>query len=158
MSTIRLRDLPPDLQDRYGYRRTPPLVIAIVAVVGLVFAVLAGLLAMRLATPDVRYKLLTWQDIADDHTNVTFEVNRSDKDSTQCALRVQDRSYQDVGYAIVIIPAGISYSKQTYSVATRAKGWSADVIGCAANGPPVNAPLPAFPPGTLNPPQPWRPS
>ncbi len=158
MSTIQLRDLPPDLQDRYGYRRTPALVIVIVAIVVLVLSGLAILLATRIANPDVTYKLLAWQAVSDDHTDVTFEVSRSDKDSTQCVLRVQDRSHQDLGYAIVTIPAGTSYEKQTYSVGTRARGFSADVIACAANGPPTNAPSPDFPPGTSNPTQPWRPS
>ncbi|TXH44241.1 MAG: DUF4307 domain-containing protein [Actinobacteria bacterium] len=151
---VDLRSLPPDLQARYGVRRRPrwvaPLIIAIAVLVGV------GLTALgwTLANPEVRWKLLTWDAVAADHTRVTFEVRRDGADEVTCIVRVADGNAQDVAYAPIVIAPGDDYVQPTYDIRTRAPGRVVDLLGCAAGGaPPV--PGPEFPPGTQNPPQPW---
>lgn len=156
MSTTPLRELPPRLQDRYGYRRTPRWLIAIgvVAVIGLVG--FGSWTALRIGNPPVQSKLLAWDADATDFTTITYEVRRPVDVSVQCVLRVQDQLHQDLGYAVVDIPAGTTYVQNTYSVATRAKGYAAELLGCSSDG-IENIAVADFPPGTSNPPQPWRP-
>lgn len=156
MSTIRLRDQPTHLQDRYGFRKTPRavLVVACLAIAGIL--AFGGWTALRLGNPAVQSKLLTWNARAPEHTDITFEIRRPAELDAECVLRVQDQTHHDVGYATVSVPAGTSYVQETYSVATRAPGYAAELLGCYAAG-NVTARPPDFPPGTSNPPQPWRP-
>ena len=157
MSTTRVKDLPPRLQDRYGYRRPPFIAIAICALLALLIAGFGGWTAYRIANPEVRWKLLAWDAAAPDHTSMTFEVHKGASASVECVLRVQNKLHQDVGYAIVVIQPGTEYSQTTYEVATRELGFAAEVLNCATPG-NLHAPTPQFPPGTSNPPQPWRPA
>ena len=157
MSTTKLKDLPPRLQDRYGYRRTSVVAIAVGVLLAIVVAGMGGWTAYRIGNPEVRWKLLAWEAVAPDHTSITFEVNKGARTSVECILRVQDKVRQDLGYAIVTVPPGTEYSQVTYEVATRALGFTAEVLDCATPG-DLHAPTPQFPPGTENPPQPWRPS
>ena len=76
MSATRMKDLPPRLQDRYGYRRTPIVAIVIAAVLALLIAGLGGWMAYRVANPEVRYRLFAWDAVSPDHTSITFEVNK----------------------------------------------------------------------------------
>lgn len=157
MSTTRVKDLPPRLQDRYGYRRTPITAIAVGVLLAVLLAGFGGWTALRLANPEVRSKLLAWEAVAPDHTSMTFEVNKAATAEVECILRVQDKMRQDLGYAIVSISPGTEYSQITYEVGTRALGFTAEVLSCATPG-NLHAPTPQFPPGTTNPPQPWSPS
>ena len=157
MSTTKLRDLPPYLQDRYGYRRTPRFVIGLTLVLAIVVVSLGSYGAYKVANPAVRSKLLVWSAREPTHVDVTFEVRRSASQPVDCALRVQDDKRQDVGYAVVNFPAGTPYVQETYSVATRKQGAAAEVLGCAPTG-QLRVSQPDFPPGTVNPPQPWSPA
>lgn len=157
MSATRIKDLPPRLQDRYGYRRTPIVAIVIAALLAILVSGLGGWTAYRFANPEVRWKLLAWEAVAPDHTSMTFEVTKGARVQVECVLRVQDKVRQDLGYAIVTIPPGTEYSQTTYEIATRELGFTAEVLNCATPG-NLHAPTPQFPPGTSNPPQPWRPS
>ena len=86
MSATRMKDLPPRLQDRYGYRRTPIVAIVIAAVLALLIAGLGGWMAYRVANPEVRYRLLAWDAVSPDHTSITFEVNKGASASVDCVL------------------------------------------------------------------------
>lgn len=156
MSMTRLRDLPPELQDRYGYRRTPWPVIVVVLVIVIVLVGYGSWAALRAANPDARWEMLTWSNVNGTHTDITWEVRRSANDQITCALRVQGKDTSDLGYALVDLPAGTDYVQETYSVATNGPAHVAEVLGCAKTGSPLNVPEPAFAPGTTNPPQPWR--
>jgi hypothetical protein len=157
MSTTRLKDLPPRLQDRYGYRRAPIAAIIVGLTLTLILIVFGGWTAYRVANPEVRWKLLAWQAVNADYTSMTFEVTKSPRTSVDCVLRIQDKMRQDLGYAIVTVPPGSEYNQVTYNVATRELGFTAEVLNCATPG-NLHAPTPQFPPGTSNPPQPWRPA
>lgn len=153
MST-QLRDLPPHLQDRYGYRPISRIVIAIglaCAVVAIAFGVYV---AYHIGSPTVYYKLLTWSPVSPDHTSITFEIQRDASITTECELRVQNRDHVNVGYAIAVIPDGSTYDQVTYQVATNELGYAAEVLACAPAG-ELSSTLPSFPPDHPNPPQPW---
>lgn len=156
MSTTAIKDLPPRLRDRYGYRPTPWWVFVLAAAACIVIATLGGMVAYRDANPDVTSKLLAYNTVDSSHTSVTFEVRRDGSQTVTCALRAQNMQHHDVGYAIVTVPPGSDYVQQTYQLATREKAFTADVLACALPN-DLHADQPDFPPGTSNPPQPWRP-
>lgn len=156
MSTTSIKDLPPRLRDRYGYRPTPRWLIALAAVVCMAIAVLGGLVAYQKANPDVRYKLIAFNIVDAQHAEVTFQIQRNALQPVECVVRAQNKEHHDVGYAIVTVPPGGDDIQLTYHLATRAQAVMAEVLACAKPG-ELHAPVAAFPPGTSNPPQPWRP-
>lgn len=153
----KISDLSPRLRDRYGYRRTPRTAIAIVALMCLGLAVFGGWTANRFANPDIRWKLLAWNAVDADHSTVSFEIRRVATSTVECTLRAQDKFRQDVGYANISIPPGPEYLQETYPLATRSLAFTVEVLGCDTPG-NLFVPPEQFPPGTTNPPQPWRPS
>jgi len=158
MSTLKLADAPPHLQERYGYRKVAKSTIAVGVLLLLVVVALGIWIGSIVANPDVRWTLLGYSDKDAAHTTVTYEVTRDADTAVQCALRVQDARKSDVGYAIVTIPAGTATFQQTYPVATTARGASGQILGCAQVGKQLPVPPPDFPPGMTNPSQPWSPS
>ncbi len=153
---VELRDLPPDLQQRYGYRRRPIWATLLIGLLAVVLAISLGWVGWTLANPPVRSKLLTWNSMAEDHTSITWEVRRDGAAEVTCVLRVADANQHDVGYATVTLQPGDAYVQPTYDVRTRSAGRVVELLGCAAGkSPAVRAP--EFPPGTQNPPQPWTP-
>lgn len=152
---VDMRTLPPDLQRRYGVSRRSTWSMMLVGLLAAVMVVAGGLTAWRIATPDVRAKLLTWS-VEPDHTRVTWEVRRDGRSEVVCVIRVGDANRHDVGYATVTIPPGADYEQPNYDVRTRAPGRIVELLGCAAGKAPTVQP-PEFPPGTENPPQPWTP-
>ena len=153
---VDLKTLPPDLQQRYGYRRGSRVWLVLVLIIAALLAVGIGWTGWRLANPPVTFKLLSW-DASSDHVRVTWEVNKRPEDAVTCVLRITDAKRHDVGYAVVKVPAGRNYEQPTFQVATRAPGRAAELLGCAANKMP-SVPAPEFPPGTSNPAQPWTPT
>lgn len=151
---VDVRTLPPDLRARYGVRDRPRWLAPVLVVLALVLAAGLTWVGWTLANPAVRWKLLTWDSVAADHTRVTFEVRRDGADEVTCVVRVADGNSHDVGYATIVIAPGDDYAQPTYDVRTRAPGRVVDLLGCAAGGTPA-VPGPDFPPGTENPPQPW---
>jgi hypothetical protein len=146
------QQLSPAMAARYGVRPTSRVLVALVALVAILFTAGVAWIGWRLATPPVQVKLLTY-DIADDtRVAVTFEVRRDSLTDTVCVIRAQDVTHADVGYATVTITRGREYVQPTYPLATRALATTVEVLGCApTQAPPVDPPQ--FPPGTANPPQ-----
>ncbi len=153
---VDLKSLPPDLQERYGYRKRSKVGLAVTALIAVIVTVGLGWFGWRVANPPVRWKLLTWSAPAPDHTRVTWEVRRRAGDSVTCVIRVQDALMHDVGYATVTLPPGDAYVQPTYNIGTRTAGRAVELLACAANAVP-RVGGPEFPPGTVNPPQPWTP-
>jgi len=153
----KISDLSPRLQDRYGYRRTPRTTIALFALICLALAVFGGWTANRFANPEVRWKILAWKAVDATHSTVSFEIRRAATSTVECVVRAQDKYRQDVGYATLSIPPGPEYLQETYPIATRALAFTVEVLACETPGNLYVAPE-QFPPGTTNPPQPWRPS
>lgn len=157
MGAIDLRTLSPELQARYGVGKRSPWAVAWAALVIAVFVGAFGFVAYQLAAPKVDGKLLAWDDSAADHVLVTFEVARPDGEAAYCALRAQDSSRVDVGYAVVEVPAGEGYVQQSYALRTLAPAFIVELLGCGDENPPARVPPPQFPPGVVPPAQPWIP-
>lgn len=155
--TTHLKDLPPRLQDRYGYRPASKIWIGLGVVLCIALLGLGVFLANNVGNPETSYKLLAFNPAAADHTTVTFEVRHDPATSVRCVLRVQDKDHVDLGYAEVTIPPGKNYNQVSYQVATNDFGYAAEVLGCAPMGDPLPVYPPQFPPNAPNPPQPWRP-
>lgn len=156
-SAIDARNLPEDLQARYGVGRRPWFAISagIVAVIAFVGAL--AFVTLNLLSPQVTYEVLTWDDVAADRTDVTFDIRRSAEWDVYCVIRAQDKSRADVGYAVVPIPRGTSYVQLTYSLRTIAPAYIVEVLACEAGAPPDRVVPPQFPPGVVPPEQPWTP-
>lgn len=146
------QQLSPAMVARYGVRRTPRLLVAAVAVLAISFTSFVAIVGWRLATPPVQVKVLAFRVIDDARTEVTFEVRRDSLTDTVCVIRAQEPQHTDVGYATVTITRGREYVQPTYTLATRERATTIEVLGCAPNeAPPVDPPQ--FPPGTTNPQQ-----
>lgn len=152
-----LRELPPRLQDRYGYRPVSRWLIGVGVAACLALLAFGVYAAVSIGSPEVYYKFLAWQSPDASHTDITFEVRRDPQTAVECALRVQSRDHVDLGYAVIDIPPGTEYEQITYQVATTEKGYAAEVLACAPAG-ELSATPANFPPGQPNPPQPWRPT
>lgn len=145
--------LSPQLRARYGlaptarWQRTAGWVIAAVLVVGVVWV------GWLLASPAVTWRLVLFRVDSPSLVTVKFEVSRPADRTTVCVLRAQDWNHQDVGYATVTVPPGADRVQPVYPLATRARAAGAEVLGCDLDQAPVRVPVPAFPPGTVNPPQ-----
>jgi len=157
MGVIDLRTLSPELQARYGVGRRSPWAWIWGALAVAVFAGAMAFVGVQLAAPKIDGKLLAWDDAADDHVLVTFEVARPDGETSYCVLRAQDSSRVDVGYAVAEIPAGEGYVQQTYPLRTIAPAFVVELLGCGPENPPARVLPPQFPPGVVPPDQPWTP-
>ncbi|MGD9956164.1 MAG: DUF4307 domain-containing protein [Candidatus Nanopelagicales bacterium] len=144
--------LTPEMAERYGVRRTNPVVAGVIGV--LVTAFVAAVLGFgyRLATPETQSKLLAFRVLSPQKVEVIFEVRRDALDETFCVLRARAVDHTDVGYAQVRITPGRDYVQVVYPLATYAEATSAEVLDCAAGDWPRVDP-PGFLPGTTNPPQ-----
>jgi len=144
--------LSPAMAARYGVGRAPRGLMAVVAVVVVVFLAVIGVITWRLATPGVQTDLLRFVVVDDHRVDVTFDVRRDSVSETVCVLRAQDEHHADVGYASVRITPGREYVQATYPLATSSRATIAEVLGCGVGEPPRVDP-PQFLPGTTNPPQ-----
>lgn len=151
------RELSPQMRERYGIRPTSRWAITAAVLAALVFIGASALVALRLVSPSVTFRLLAWSDIAADRVDVTFEVRRGEQQEVTCVVRAQDDRRVDVGYASVTLPRGTTYEQMTYPLRTLAPAFIVEVLGCEAGGPP-RVVGPQFPPGVVPPPQPWTPS
>lgn len=147
------KDLSPDLQLRYGVRRSrlAPIIVGVL-IAGLVAGGTA-FASFRQQNPSVSSQLLTFDIASESLVNVTWEVKRGAGTNTYCVLRAQDERRTDVGYATVLVAAGDPYEQVSYPLATNGQAVLAELLGCSASQtmrvPPAN-----FPPGVKIPEQP----
>ena len=147
-----LSALPPDLQQRYGYKKSTfgrtlfSIVMTGVIVAGGMFVYLKS------KTPDVGWSLRTFVVTSDTKSTVSWQVSRPAKQVTYCVLRAQDINRNDVGYATVTIAAGDPVENVTYQLSTESKPILIEVLACSAS--PTMRVAPAhFPPGVAIPAQ-----
>lgn len=154
-SPFRKDQLSPAMVERYGLDRRP--IGTAVLVTGIAVAALAALLlvGVNLTRSPIDVQVIGWDESATDHVVVDFSVSRPDGQALDCAVRAQDRTHIDVGYAIVRIPAGAETVRQRYSLAIIAPSAIAEVLGCAPIG-ELRVIAPQFPPGVVPPEQPYR--
>ena len=142
------------MQQRYGLDRRPVGQWIAVALVVLSFIAALAFVTVGVTRSQVQARLVSWDDVAADRVDMTIEVRRPADDEVQCVLRAQDVRRIDVGYAVVVIPAGSGEVSLDYSLRTLAPAYTAELLGCAADGLP-GVPPPQFPPGVVPPEQPW---
>lgn len=146
------QDLPLDLDARYGKRSFPRwgwwigIPLALVAIGAL------GWVALYLANPPVRSKLLTWDISSPTTATATFEVRRSASSTVYCTLRAQDYRHIDVAYATFQIPPGADYEQPTVTLNTAKQATTVELLACEAGKPPATV-GPQFDPTFPNPPQ-----
>lgn len=139
---------------RYGLDRTPWAAILVSIVVIVAFAGALGWIGLSMTT-GVKTRVLTWDDSARDHVTIDVEVQREGATPLECAIRAQDRTHIDTGYAIAAVPEGSGTVQWSYALRTIAPAFSVEVLGCAPPGELRVAP-PQFPPGVVAPSQPYR--
>ena len=155
-SPFRKDQLSAEMVARYGMDRRPwgTWVLAGVLIVA---AVVAFLVVARFNTgSSISVQVVGWDESATDHVDVDFIVNRPGGVAVECAVRAQDRTHVDVGYAVTTVPAGEDRAEQVFSLAVIAPAANAEVLGCAVPG-ELNVTQPDFPPGVVPPDQPYRP-
>jgi len=157
VGVIDPRTLSPELQARYGVGQRSPWAWVWGALAIIVFLGALAFVAINLAAPKIDGKLLAWDDAAPDHVDVTFEVSRPNGETAYCAIRAQDSSRVDVGYAVAEIPEGDGYVQVTYPLRTISPAFVVDLLGCGPDNPPARVLPPQFPPGVVPPDQPWTP-
>lgn len=154
-SPFRKDQLSPEMIERYGLDRRP-WGTAVLVVGVLVAAVAAGIfVSVNLTRSPIDVQVIGWDESATDHVVVDFSVSRPDGQELECAVRAQDSTHIDVGYAIVRIPAGAETVRQAYPLAILAPSAIAEVLGCAPVG-ELRVIQPQFPPGVVPPEQPYR--
>ncbi|MFX0594220.1 DUF4307 domain-containing protein [Melissospora conviva] len=121
---------------RYGRRRAPQrrrpvLFAALVAVL----LVVTGLISVKLYQqygPDYSGEVVSYTDITDSQIRITFQVTVPEGEPARCALRARSYDGAQVGYADVLVdnPGGARQMTQEHLLATTAKPFMAEVLGC----------------------------
>ncbi|MCX6421109.1 MAG: DUF4307 domain-containing protein [Actinobacteria bacterium] len=154
---MKAKDVPPHIAERYRLG-TPRWTIALAVVVIAAFGAAIAYGTWQLAAPTIQSKVLTWQVLSPEHTDVTFEIRRNGESNVWCVLRAQDESHIDVAYVTIPFAAGASYVQLTYPLRTLATAYTVEILACEAGGPPARVIPPQFPPGVFPPEQPWTPN
>ncbi len=116
---------------RYGERRTNPLLVACLVVVG---AALFGWLlwaALGAATPDTRSALVSFRALDDRRVEVRFEVTADRARAVTCTLQALDTSGEVVGVTQVAVPPARQDRREVEAVVgTRSRAANAAIAGC----------------------------
>ena len=155
-SPFRKDQLSPEMVHRYGLDRRPVGSWITTGIITVAFAAAMFFVTMNLSRAPIDAQLLRWDDSAPDHLVVDFRVSRADGMAVECAVRAQDGTHIDVGYAIVPVPAGEERAHISYPLAIIAPALNAEVLGCAKPG-ELRVTGPQFPPGVVPPSQPYAP-
>lgn len=155
MPTPFTRDqLSPQMQERYGLLRRPVGRRIAVGALTLAFVAVLAFVTFGVTGNPVDSRLVTWDDVAADRVNMTIQVKRPADAQVTCILRAQDQDRVDLGYATVVLPPGEAEVVLDYALRTLAPAYTAELLGCAVDGPPSVSP-PQFPPGVVPPEQPY---
>lgn len=155
-SPFRKDQLSPEMQARYGmdHRSWGTWILAGVLIVA--FAAAFVFVSANVTAAPIEVDTIGWDESAPDHVDVDFAVTRPGGREVECAIRAQDATHIDVGYAVMTIPAGPERVHETYPLAIIAKSANAEVLGCATPG-ELHVTGPQFPPGVVPPAQPYTP-
>jgi uncharacterized protein (DUF58 family) len=121
---------------RYGRRRAPrrarrwlPFALAALVVLG-ALALVARLYGQYGNSPyDPR--ITATEQISDSSVTVTLTVRKRTNDPALCRVQARDRSGAEVGYAEVPVGPGGTATVR-YRLATTARPYAVDVLGCRA--------------------------
>jgi hypothetical protein len=143
------------MQERYGTKRRPWLLIVFGA--ALIVGTSAALIAFlaQFINPPVRDKLLAFEVLSPNQARITWEVRRQSNQDVVCALRAQDLYRGDVAYALIPLPAdGNDYLQTSFTLNTNDEAFTVEVLACAEEGELLPASGLQFPPGATAPAQP----
>jgi hypothetical protein len=119
---------------RYGRRREPArtprwLPVALLVPVVLAMVLLAGYLYRQYGDPPYQVSVRSQDAITDTSATVTFSVHKRDGGPAVCRVQAKSYSGAEVGYGDVAVPAGTDVTVR-YTVATSARPYAVDVLGC----------------------------
>lgn len=123
------------MQLRYGKPRRPWLLMLFGT--ALIIGVSAGLLSIliQFVNPPVRGKLLSFEVLSPELSEITWEVRRGANQDVVCALRAQDFYRADVAYALIPLPAdGQTYAQPSFTLNTNDEAFTVEVLACVAEG------------------------
>lgn len=146
---------PEHIRARYGVTRRPRWVAPLLLVIGLLAVGVAATFVWQLANPAVAAGIVSYRTVADDHTIIDFQVQRTRATEVTCVLRTRADDGYDVGYAVVTVPAGQGRTEHSFDMRTAYRGFVGELLGCAADGPPEGVAPAQFRPGVVPPEQPW---
>lgn len=144
------------MQARYGLSSgarnaaAAPLVVASIVMA----AAVAGWFAFGPTRPAIQVRLLQWEQSSPSEVRITYAVTKPAGAPAYCAVRTQDRTRVDTGFAIVPVPAAPDRIQQSILLTTLAPMAIAEVLGCASTA--ADLPSAAFPPGVAPPAIPYR--
>ena len=142
------------MRERYGLDRSPVGRRIAVLLLAVAFAGVLVFVFFGVTSNPVDARLVAWDDVAPDRVDITISVKRPADAEVTCVLRAQDANRIDLGYATVVLPPGEPELLVDYSMRTIAPAYTAELLGCAVDGPP-SVPPPQFPPGVVPPAQPF---
>lgn len=139
------------MQVRYGMSRGPgPRIGAPLAIGSIVLtALVAGWLAFGPGRSPIQVRMLQWEQVSTSEVRITYAVRKPEGLAAVCAVRTQDRTSVDSGFAVVPVPSDAAEFQQTVLVTTLAPIAIAEVLGCAPTA--EGLPAAAFPPGVAAP-------
>ena len=145
------------MQERYGLDHRPVGRWIAVGLLIVGFAAVLAFVGRGLTSNGTATRLLAWKVVAPDRVDITYQATADTGVDLQCVLRAQDSNRIDVGYATTTVPADPTAKIviPTFRLRTLAPAYTAELLGCAAGGPP-QVPPPQFPPGVVPPEQPWQ--
>jgi hypothetical protein len=138
------------MRARYGLDHRDWPTLTMIGILVAAFLAIIGWIATTSGTSGVQFRLLSWEIISPTQVNISYEVRPPANRTTYCVLRAQDVTRADVGYQIIEIPPGPDYVRQTTTLDTLIPAYTAEILGCALDEPPMVNP-PQFPPGVLPP-------
>jgi len=143
------RDLwPPHIQERYPKPGKPWFLIVVGSIFILVIGAFVTTGILRVITPSLNEKLLTWDIKDENNVEVIFEINRPIDMDVWCLLRSQDFYMTDIGYAILEIPQdGKDYKQINYILKTAKEAFTVEVINCDDDPKSTLFPQPQVAPG-----------
>lgn len=103
-SPFRKDQLSPEMQARYGmdHRSWGTWILAGVLIVA--FAAAFVFVSANVTAAPIEVDTIGWDESAPDHVDVDFAVTRPGGREVECAIRAQDATHIDVGYAVMTIP------------------------------------------------------
>jgi hypothetical protein len=146
---------PEHIRARYGVTDRPRWLPAVIVLVGLAFVAVVTALGLRLANPEIKAGLASYDIAADDHVVLRYEVERRDASPATCVLRARAEDGFDVAYVIVELPPAEGRTAHEYDLRTAYRGLVGELVGCGIDGPPPGIPGAQFRPGVVPPEQPW---
>jgi len=122
---------PPRPEGRYGERRTSPVVVAGVVVLGLALLGWLVWVAVAASNPETRSTVVAFRVVDDRQVRVRMEVVADREETVTCTVQARDGRGTTVGLATVEVPPGPREQRDAeVAVETRGRAATATVADC----------------------------